>query len=423
MSFFSIPLSGLNASQSALQAVSNNIANVSTDGYKDQNVTFSDIFAQSGIANGAKDPIQAGDGVETASTTINFSDGTATETKIDSNLALSGDGFFVVRQPSGAIAYSRAGDFTTNNSGQLVAPDGSLVLGYPAVNGVVQTSGALGPLSVGKGLINPATATSSFSASVNLDSNSSVGSTTAASSIPIYDSLGGAHNLQVTYTKTGTNQWSYSVNIASADLANPASTNSNTQQIGSGNLTFDANGKLTAPLDANGNPAPQTISVPAFADGASASNIVWNLADQTGKSQVTQSDLGSSTANVVQNGNPAGALAGYTVETDGTIQATFTAGPPQALGQVAVATVVNTQGLQQIGNNLFVATAGSGQAEVGIAGTGGRGTIKGGYVESSNVNIASEFSKLIVAQQAYQANAKTVTTFDQIEQATIAILQ
>ncbi len=422
MSFFSIPLSGLNASQSALQAVSNNIANVSTDGYKDQNVTFSDIFAQSGIANGAKDPIQAGDGVETASTTTNFSDGTATETKIASNLALSGDGFFVVRQPSGATAYSRAGDFTTNNTGQLIAPDGSLVLGYPAANGVVQTSSALAPLSVGQGLINPATATSTFSASVNLDSNAAVNSTTAASSVGIYDSLGGPHNLQVTYTKTGTNQWSYSVSIASADLASPAA-GSNTTQVASGTLTFDANGNLTAPLDANGKPAPQPIAVPSFADGASAANITWNLADATGKSEITQSGLGSSTTSIVQNGNPAGALAGYTVETDGTIQATFTAGPPRALGQVAVATVVNTQGLQQIGDNLFLATAGSGQAEVGIAGTGGRGTIKGGYVESSNVNIASEFSKLIVAQQAYQANAKTVTTFDQIEQATIAILQ
>ncbi len=422
MSFFSIPLSGLNASQSALQAVSNNIANVSTDGYKDQNVTFSDIFAQSGISNGAKDPIQAGDGVETASTTTNFTDGTATETNIASNLALSGDGFFVVRQPGGATAYSRAGDFTTNNAGQLIAPDGSLVLGYPAANGAIQTSAPLGPLTLGKGLINPATPTSTFSADVNLDSDAAVGDTTAASSVGIYDSLGGLHSLQVTYTKTGTNQWSYSVNIASAELANPTP-GSNTQQLATGTLTFDASGKLTAPVQANGSPAPQTITVPAYADGASASNITWDLADSTGKSLITQSDLASDTSNLVQNGNPAGSLKDYSILSDGTIQATFDHGSPRSLGQVAVATVVNTQGLQQIGNNLFQVTEGSGQAEVGIAGTGGRGTIKGGYVESSNVNIASEFSKLIVAQQAYQANAKTVTTFNQIEQATIAILQ
>ena len=165
------------------------------------------------------------------------------------------------------------------------------------------------------------------------------------------------------------------------------------------------------------------MNVPAYADGASAQNISWNLSNAAGSPLLTQSNLASGTTNTVQNGSPAGALKDYTVQSDGTIPATFTAGPPQSLGQVAVATVLNTQGLDQIGNNLFQVTQGSGQAEVGIAGTGGRGVIKGGYVESSNVNIANEFSKLIVAQQAYQANAKTVTTFNQIEQATIAILQ
>ncbi len=427
MSFFAIPLSGLNASQSSLQAVSNNLANVNTDGYKDQNVTFNDVYAQSGVTNGAKDPIQTGNGVATASTTTNFTDGTAAQTGIASNLALTGDGFFVVRQTSGQVAYSRAGDFTTNNAGQLVAPDGSLVLGYQAVNGVIQTSAPLAPLAIGKGLINPATPTSTFSANVNLNSDAPVNTATAASPVGIYDSLGSAHNLQVSYTKTGTNQWSYSVTIPSADLAAPTATGSNTQQIASGGLTFDSNGKLAGVTDSNGKavPAPYDVAVniPAYADGASGQNITWNLSNTAGSPLLTQSNLASGTTNTVQNGSPAGALKDYSVQTDGTIQATFTAGPPQALGQVAVATVINTQGLDQIGNNLFQVTQGSGQAEIGIAGTGGRGIIKGGYVESSNVNIANEFSKLIVAQQAYQANAKTVTTFNQIEQATIAILQ
>ena len=124
MSFFGIPVSGLNASQSALQAVSQNLANSDTDGYKDQSVTFADMFAQSGISNGAGDPIQPGAGVLTSSTTSNFSNGTPTATDIPSNMALQGNGFFVVQQPGGNIAYSRAGDFTQNNQGQLAAPYG-----------------------------------------------------------------------------------------------------------------------------------------------------------------------------------------------------------------------------------------------------------------------------------------------------------
>ena len=202
MSFFSVPLSGLNASQEALKAISSNLANVDTDGYKDQNVSFSDIFAQNGINNGALDPLQVGGGVSVASTTSDFSNGTPTATSIPSNMALSGDGFFVVKQTNGDIAYSRAGDFTTNNAGQLVAPDGSLVLGYPAQNGVINTSAALQPLDTGTGLTTPATATTAFSANVNLNAASATNAT-ASSVFNTYDSLGQIQAVTVTYTKDG----------------------------------------------------------------------------------------------------------------------------------------------------------------------------------------------------------------------------
>ncbi len=422
MSFFSVPLSGLNASQNALQVISSNLANTNTDGYKDQTTTFSDIFAQSGITNGARDPIQTGGGVKTASTVTNFTDGTATPTGVDSNLALSGTGFFVAQQPNGFVAYTRAGDFTTNKAGQLVAPDGSLILGYPAKNGLVDTTAALQPLAIGVGSISPATPTSSFSASVNLDSSSQVNDT-ASSTIGVIDSLGATHNLQITYIKTGANAWSYSVTVPSSDLASPTDAAAPTQQVASGTLSFDNSGKLTGPLDANGKPSVVGIDVPAYADGSAPLNLSWDLGDKTGASLITQTSLASGTSTIVQDGRAAGTVQKYTVLADGTVQATFSNGQTGALGQVAVATVVNTQGLQQIGNNLFQVTDGSGQAQIGIAGTGGRGTIQGGYVEGSNVNTANEFSKLIVFQQAYQANAKSITTFNQIEQATLNILQ
>ena len=416
MSFFSVPLSGLNASQSALQSISSNLSNVDTDGYKDQNVTFSDLFAQSGVSNGALDPIQTGGGVTTASTTSDFSDGTPTPTGLPSNMALSGNGFFVMQQPNGQIAYSRAGDFTTNNSGELVAPDGSLVMGYSAQNGVVNTTGALAPLQTGVGLTSPATATTSFTAGVNLDATTAVGGTATPSTINTYDSLGKPQVLNVNYTRTAAG-WDYTVTVPTSSLApqTPPVTTPTTQ-VGGGSLTFDSSGNLTST-------APVAITVPPATDGAAAMNITWNLTDATGKSLVTQTDVASGTANVVQNGSASGTLSDYSIQADGTIQAQFTNGDTSAIGQVALATVTNTQGLQQIGNNLYQVTAGSGLASVGVAGTGGRGSITGGSVEGSNVNEANEFSKLIVAQQAYEANAKAITTFNQVEQATIQIIQ
>ncbi len=414
MSFFSVPLSGLNASQSALQSISNNLANTNTDGYKDQNVTFSDVFSQSGVTNGALDPLQAGQGVNTASTTINFTDGNSSATGVSSNMALSGNGFFVVRQTNGDIAFSRAGDFTTNNAGQLVAPDGSLVLGYPAQGDAISTA-SLQPLQLGTTAASPAVATTQFSATVNLDATTAVNGT-ASSTINVYDSLGAPHTLTVNYTKTGTNAWSFTVTVPPGDLAPTSPVTTTPVNVGTGTLAFDTSGKLTTTT-------PVTINIAGYADGAADSTIKWNLLDTSGNPTISQADLKSGTSDAIQNGSGAGTLDKYSVNADGTVEGTFTNGLTFVIGQVAVATVINTQGLQQIGNNLFTATAGSGPAEIGIAGTGGRGTIKGGSVEGSNVNIAGEFSKMIVAQQAYQANAKVVTTFNQVEQATLNMLQ
>jgi len=423
MSFFSIPLSGLNANQNALRSVSNNLANENTDGYKDQNVTFNDVFAQSGIANGALDPLQTGQGVGTASTTSKFTDGNVVGTGIDSNLALSGNGFFVVQQTNGSTAYSRAGDFTTSKTGQLVAPDGSLVLGYPAQNGIVQTTAALQPINVGSGVVIPAVTTTTFGQDQNLNASSAVGTVVTGSAQAVYDSLGGAHQLAVTYTKTAANSWSYAVSVPTADTGAASST------VATGTLSFDTSGKLTGSSSTTGgtntpNP-PGTvpgISIPSYTDGAAASTLTWNLNDANGNPTITQSALTSATATLTQNGNAASSLKSFSVDADGTVQGLLYSGKITALGQVAVASVTNTQGLQQIGNNLFQITAGSGSAVVGAAGSGGRGTITGGSVEQSNVDVASEFSKLIVAQQSYDANAKSITTFNQISQATLAII-
>lgn len=414
MGSFSIPLSGLTAAQDQLQSVSNNLSNINTDGFKDQNVLFGDIFALTGAVNGSGDPMQSGLGVSPEATVSNFKDGTINPTGIASNMALSGAGFFIVRNTDGTQSYTRAGDFLTNNAGYLNTPGGSMVLGYPAVNGVVNTSSPLQPLQLGAGETIPAVATTNVNISANLDSNTTIGGAGPTSTLAIYDTLGAQHELTVSYSKTAANTWTYTVSIPSADLT-AGGTGSTT--IGSGTLNFDGSGNLTSVS----NVVP--ISIPSYTDGATAPQSLTGPFGTPPNSSITQTSAPSATSATNQDGYASGTLQTYSVESDGTIQGTFSSGKTLALGQVAVATFPNDQGLSAIGQNNYDTTAASGTPVIGIAGTGGRGAITGGAVEQSNVDIASEFSKLIVAQQAYSANAKSVTTFNQVSQATLQMLQ
>lgn len=424
MPSFSIPLSGLTAAQEQLQSVSNNLANLNTDGYKDQTVTFSDLFSQASRSNGSGDPLQTGSGVQISATDSNFSDGNRNSTGTSSNMALSGNGFFVTRNTNGLEGYTRAGDFTTNNAGQLTTPDGQLLLGYPAVGGVVNIAGALQPLQVGS-VTSSAVASTTFQISANLDSNTAVGGVGAPSTLSVYDSLGSSHTLAVQYTKTGTNAWSYAVTIPSADLSTGGT---GTTSVATGTLSFNSAGKMVLA----GTPAVSTIAitlppvtspVTTFADGAASMSLNWQLADPAGNTTITQNASASATSATNQDGYASGILTNYAVQPNGTIEGTFSSGKTLALGQVAVASFANVQGLAHAGNTSYQATAASGVAVVGGAGTGGRGTIVGSAVEQSNVDIAKEFAKLIVAQQAYSANAKSITTFNQVSQATIAMIQ
>ena len=217
MGSFSTPLSGLTAAQGQLQSVSNNLANIDTDGYKDQTLTFADVFSQTGVTNGSGDPLQTGSGVTVSSTDSNFTEGSLNATGTSSNMALSGNGFFVTQSSSGLPDYTRAGDFTTNKAGQITTPSGELLLGYPAVNGVVNTATTLQPLQVGTGVTSPAVASTTINISANLNASSAIGDT-ASSTLPVFDSLGASHTLSVTYTMTAPNTWGYAVTMPTADL-------------------------------------------------------------------------------------------------------------------------------------------------------------------------------------------------------------
>lgn len=429
MGSFSTPLSGLTAAQGQLQSVSNNLANINTDGYKDQTLTFADVFSQSGATNGSGDPLQTGSGVTVSSTDADFSEGSLDVTGTSSNMALSGNGFFVTQSSSGLNDYTRAGDFITNKAGQITTPNGELLLGYPAVNGVVNTATNLQPLQVGTGVTSPAVASTTINISANLDAGSAIGDT-ASSTLPVFDSLGASHTLSVTYTMTAPNTWSYTVTMPTADLVpTPAAPVPATETIATGTLGFSTSGALD---EVNGVATPAAVAAgipltipPAgftLADGAAALPITWNL-ETAGTPTITQTATASATSATSTNGFASGTLQTYAVQPDGTIDGTFSSGQTLALGQVAVASFANNQGLVAVGNNNYQASAASGSAVVGVAGTGGRATVIGGSVEQSNVNIATEFAKLIVAQQAYSANAKSITTFNQVSQTTIAMLQ
>ncbi len=409
MGAFGVPLSGLIASEAQLASISNNLANLDTVGYKDQNTSFSAVFAQSSMLNGVGDPLQMGLGVKSSQTVSNFTDGTQSATGIASNMALSGNGFFMTQTANGGTDYTRAGDFTTNSSGQMTTPSGDLLMGYPAVNGAVNTTAPLQPIQINQNSILPASATTSFSLSVNL-SAATGGTGSFTSTTPVYDSLGNEQQLTIDYTNTGTNAWSYSVNLPTS------ATGASSTQVASGTLTFNSSGQLTSPTSSIG------ISIPSLKDGAAPLNLQWNLNDAAGASTITQTSAASATTASTQNGYASGTLASYSVLANGTITGTYSNGQIGSLGQVALANFANTQGLVQVGGNEYQATAAAGTALIGTAGNAGLGTITGGSVESSNVDVATEFGKMIVAQQAYQANAKSVTTMDQIVQTTMQML-
>lgn len=412
MSFFSTPLSGLSASSASLKAISNNLANMNTDGYKSQTADFSDVFYQNYGTSGSGDPIQSGLGVQVNGTTSDLSNGAISATGVSSNLALDGSGYFVTSDSSGALAYTRAGDFTTNTSGQLVTLGGNQVMGYPAVGSVVNNSAPLQSLNVGAGTTAPANSTSTFSLTANLDSTTAINSSTTPSNITLYDSLGASHLLTVSYTKTADNTWSYTATVPSTDIKNGTGT---TTTVGTGTLNFDNTGALTST-------SPVTnLSIGPLADGAGTMTPTWTLAGSNGTGLLTQTASKANTSAATQNGYAAGTLANFNVLSDGTVEATFTNGQNRAIGQVAVANFANPEGLSLQGGNQYAVTSASGAAVIGTAGTGGRGIIDGSKVEASNVDVATEFAKMIVAQRAYEANAKAITAFDQVEQATIAM--
>ncbi len=422
MASFSIPLTGLEADSTALNTIANDLANMNTTAFKAQTTNFSDLFYQQIGSTGSGDPIQVGAGVKVASNETEFTQGTISSTGNATDVALNGNGFFVVSNANGSYEYTRDGNFTQTANGNIVTASGQNVMGYPAVNGVVNTNAPLTAINIPVGQVQEPLATNSFSMTANLDADSAAG-TTFPAQLTVYDSLGEPQVATVTFTETAPNTWSYSVALPASSFASGVSTPV------TGTLGFNDDGVLTTvtptggAAETVGTAAGDVSSIPiaftGLADDAADLNMQWNLLGSNGTPTVTQVDTASAVSSTNQNGYPSGQYQSFTIGSDGTVTVTYSNGQLQNVGQLALANVTNLQGLQLLGDGNYATTLASGTASIAASGTDGLATLQDGALEASNVNISSEFSDLIVAQRAFEANAKSVTTFDTVTQDTI----
>jgi flagellar hook protein FlgE len=412
MASFYTSLSGLQANSQDLAVISNNLANLNTVAYKGSSASFQDLFYQQFGSSGNGNPIAVGVGVTVGSTPANFNEGNISNTGVATDVAIQGGGFFVGNE-DGEQVYFRAGDLSVQANGNLVTPEGTQVIGFSAVNGVIDPNQTPGPLTISTALFNQPLATANTQLTANLNAQTAVGGT-FSSALTVYDSLGASHVLTYTFTNTAPGQWNYSISIPAADVGATGAP----VVVNNGTLAFNGAGQLTTPAaDVTG------ITINNLADAANPLTFNFNLYDQNKVGLITQDAAPSATSATLQDGFASGSLVSYSISSDGTIEGAFSNGQTEALGQILLASFANNQGLQRIGSNQFASTLASGAANIGVAGTGGRGELEGGSLEESNVDISTEFANLIVAESGYQANAKVVTTLDTIVQDTINLIQ
>ncbi len=394
MSMLSIGLSGLQSTQSALEVTSNNIANASTSGYKEVTTQFASVY------NGNERS-----GVTVADLTENFTaEGDLISTGSALDVAITGNGFFVVDEGAGKLAYTQAGQFQLDTNLNIVNAFGNQLQGYSVdENGNVIT-GVLSGLSLNSSNI-PADATDDMLFALNLDSSSPEiavafdatdgGSYNYSQSTQVFDSLGNSHTLTQYYVHSGTNSWDVHYFFNGNDLGT------------SETLTFNADGTLNTPT-----PSEININIPAATvdTGADAIDITIDITD------TTQFGSGFSLYRNEADGYTAGEFAGISIEQDGSVLATFTNSETLLQGQIVLASFANLNGLESANNTLWYASTESGAALYGVPEEGNFGELLAGSYVGSNVNISEQLVDLLAFQQSYQANARSVSSADEMMQ-------
>lgn len=400
MRSMSLAISALRNHQVYMDVVASNISNVNTTGFKASRISFQELLNQTlrgssaprgGV--GGLNPIQIGLGMAIGGVDTLFTQGSLQDTGKQTDLAIQGDGFFSLDSGNGLL-YARDGNLDIGLDGSLLhLATGMKVMGWTAdASGNIDTSQPLSAIKIPYGG-SMARATSEMNLIGNLDAEAAAGATVTATA-SIYDSLGVTHDITLTFTKSGANQWTWSA----------SSTDPTISGITSSGTTIDFN---TDGSYSQTNPAT-SLSI-TFNNGATSPNATTlnlsNLTQLMGLSDVN-------TAN--QDGLPPGALTTFTVGSSGEIIGVFSNGLNQKLGQIALTKFLNPGGLLKMGQSLFATSANSGTAQVGIPGQDGRGQISAGYLEMSNVDLAQQFTNMIVAERGFQANSRVITTSDEM---------
>jgi flagellar hook protein FlgE len=396
-------ISGLRAHQTKMDVTGNNIANVNTVGFKASQTVFQDTLSQVIRAGGAPaadrggtNPAQVGLGVKVAATTTNWTQGATQSTGRSTDFMIEGDGFFVTRSGTENL-YTRAGSFDFDGEGKLVTPNGGVLQGWMAnAAGVVNSNGPTGDLTVPYGQIVNPKQTTTGALGGNLPAGAATG-TTYQTGVTMYDSQGVEQKVFYDFTKAA------AANTWTLDITH----DNGTALVTGATVAFNAAGALTTPA-APGTIAPFTPPAATFPSWTGPVTVdVAALTQFGGASTVTATD---------QNGYELGSLQSFQLGNDGTIMGVYSNGLRQPLGQLALASFNNPSGLEKAGSSTFRVGVNSGDAAVGLAGVGGRGVLNSGALEMSNVDLAEEFTGLIVAQRGFQANSRVITSSDEILQ-------
>ncbi len=417
-------LSGLQTHANAIEVIGNNLANVNTVGFKSSRANFADFFnVASGHIGGSGSTNQVGLGAGTMSIQQLFHQGALQPTEVETDLAIQGNGFFNLKTADGLSVYTRAGNFSFDNLGYLVDPSGNRLQGYNTkdAEGNIIPTGTLGDIQVATGLTAPPETTSFFRMNMNLDAGEDL-TTEWRPDVPIHDALGAEHSMAIVFNPVDSDSdgtldsWTWQARLSWDDVAaSRGAGDPDYYLVGSGTMDFDGTGKLNSPA------ANVSLTLPAWANGASGQTVEWQLYDDNNDAVVT--GYAAKTANnaLNVNGYGVGRLHSLSINDDGLISGVFTNGQTLQLSQISMATFNNPDGLFRRGDNTYLASVGSGAPAVGTAQSGGRGAIIARALELSNVDITEQFTNMIVAERGYQSNSRVITTADEVLQETLAI--
>lgn len=424
-------VSGLSVNSTHMNVIGDNIANVNTFGFKASRASFQDLLTQNVI--GASGLAQVGKGARLADINLNFAQGSFENSSNVTDMAINGNGFFVVRNPnSEEQLYTRAGQFFLDASGNLVNPAGYVAQGYTAdLSGVMGT--ALGDITVDTSVQSPS-ATSDVELTANLFSGEA---TTAvadqfslvatsyfyddlnadsqfSTSVKVYDSLGEAHDMTLYFQKTASNTWNFAAVVPTAEVTGGVPATGDATQVATGTLNFATDGSLDT--------TTSTITPSATWGGFVGADPTqtFNL-DFATNGRLTQYGQESALTEISQDGFSSGFLNYLDIDNNGIINGVYSNGQTRALGQMGIATFQSNDGLERKGSNLLAATSDSQAAAVGAANTGGRGGINAYSLELSNVDLETEFVHMIGSQLGYQANSRVMTTTNDMLQQLINI--